>query len=308
MKIKSQGFAMKNLNSNVQVREIVDYFIQQSMHELKRKDYNRQILLKEDGNYYTGLVLTFKNHKKNCLSEIKNGVFKVKVEDLKTDDKLVSFNFFCINKTSFKGLYLYYRGSCSLNSLFSQWQSYSNYLFRKKCREEIKSLGKNPEQAKLDEVNSKYEQRVEFSILIDHNDLLSILNGFNEIKSAAFKFDSVEFKESEMMGVEQFTRNTEVIFNISDNNKNKVQQVAGELKQVFDNIAGITKGIVRAVDHHKNERIIDLLNSPSFFSEYDFDELAAHVDGLNNENYSSNPIIDIIKDEMSNGVKRNEFI
>lgn len=307
MKIRSQGFAIINQNSNIQLTDIIDYFIKQSTHEFKRADFDRQILLNDDGKYYSGLVLTFKNQKKNCLSTVKDGKFEIKVEDLKGDDKLVNFNFFCINKKTLKGLYLYYRGSCSLNSLFSHWQSYSNFVIRKKIREEISALGKKPDQSKVEAINKKYETRLEFKVIIDKSSLISMLTAFSEIKSAAFRFDSVDFRSSEMIGVEQFTRNTEVTFNISDNDKSKVGQIASSVNQMVNNVKGITKGVVTVVDHQKNERLIDLINSPCFFAEYDFDTLAQHVNGLKNDNYVKNAIISLIKDEMENGNKKNEF-
>lgn len=308
MKIKSQGFSIINKNKHVQTSDIIDFLIKKSGHEIQRTDYNRQILLEEDGNYYTGLVLTFKNQKKNCLSKINKGLFEIKVEELTGDDKLVSFNFFCLNKKSLKGLYLYYRGSCSLNSLFSTWQTYSNQHFRGLIKNDMVSLGKSPSQAKVDAVNEKYKDRLEFKIIVDTAGLMNMIDSFKEIKSAAFRFDSVDFTESEMIGVESFTRNTEVIFNISDNDKTKVQQVASGIQDLYSNIKGITKGVVTAVDYNKNDRLIDLLNSPCFFQEYEFDELAAHVNGVKNDNFSKNPIVVIIKDEIETGAKKNEFV
>lgn len=287
--------------------DIFDYFIKQSTHEIKRADYDRQILVKDDGKYYSGLVLTYKNQKKNCLSKVKNGQFEIKIEDLKGDNKLVNFNFFCINKKSMKGLYLYYRGSCSLNSLFSSWQSYSNFTIRKKIRLETTALGKKPDEKLVEAIHKKYEQRLEFRVIIDKANLISMLSAFNEIKSATFRYDSVDFTDSEMIGVEQFTRNTEVTFNISDNNKSRVGQIANSIDQMVKNVSGITKGVVSVVDHNKNERLVDLINSPCFFNEYDFDTIAQHVDGLKNDNYTTNAIISIIKDEIENGSKKNEF-
>lgn len=67
MKIKSQGFAIVNPNNNIKTTDIIDYFIKQSTHEIKRADYDRQILLSDDGQFYTGLVLTYKNQKKKIV-------------------------------------------------------------------------------------------------------------------------------------------------------------------------------------------------------------------------------------------------
>lgn len=308
MKIKSIGFSITNNNTAVSTKDLLDYLIQKSTHEIKRIDYNRQILLTEETNYYSGLVLTYKNQTKNCLSTIKNGQFSIKVEDILSDDKVVSFNFFCINKTSLKGLYMYHRGSCSLNNLFSSWQSFSSQLIRKKMTEELKKLPQPRDEIKVKAIQDKYEGRLSFSVIIDKAGLQTLLQSFNEIKSASFRFDSIDFKDSDMIGVEQFTRNTEVTFNISDNDKSKVQQIGDNLGKVFNNIAGISRGVIHAIDHGKNERVIDLINSPCFFGEYDFDTIASNVNGLNNANYVGNAIIGMIKEEMENGSQRKRFV
>lgn len=307
MKIKSIGFSITNNNSMISSKDLLSHLIKMSTHEIKRIDYNRQILLTEEANYYTGLVLTYKNQTKNCLSTIKDGQFNIKVEDILSDDKLVSFNFFCINKNSLKGLYMYHRGSCSLNSLFSSWQSFSSQLIRKKMLEELKLLPKPRDEAKVKAIHTKYEGRMSFSVLVDKSGLAALLNSFNEIKSASFRFDTVDFRDTDMMGVEQFTRNTEVTFNISDSDKSKVQQIGSSLGNVFKKLPGISKGVIHAIDFQKNERVIDLINSPCFFGEYDFDTLASHVNGLNNANYVSNAIISLIKQEMEHGSQSKEF-
>ena len=308
MKIKSIGFSIKNNNTALHIDDIIKHLINKSTHEIKRVDYNRQILLADKQNYYIGLVLTYKNQSKNCLSTIKNGQFNIKVEDILSDDKLVSFNFFCLNKKSLKGLYMYHRGSCSINNLFSSWQSYSSQLIRKKMQEEISLLPKPKDQTKIDSLHKKYEGRLEFSIIIDKAGLSTLLQSFNEIKSASFRFDTVDFKNSDMIGVEQYTRNTEVTFNISDSDRSKVQQIGANIGSLFKNIPGISKGVINAIDYNNNERIIDLMNSPCFFGEYDFDELASFVNGVNNTNYVNNAIIDLIKQEMENGSQSKQFI
>ncbi|CFQ72452.1 hypothetical protein [Yersinia similis] len=144
MQVKSIGFSIENENPHITSEQILNHLISHSDNEIRRLDYVRKILISDDDEFYTGLVLTFKNQKKNCKSTVKNGQFVVKVEDLKGDEKLVNFNFFCLKKETMKGLYLYYHGSCTLNTLFSQLQTNSNEYIRKLESDEIKSLGEKP--------------------------------------------------------------------------------------------------------------------------------------------------------------------
>ncbi|EFI3499868.1 hypothetical protein HH397_004848, partial [Escherichia coli] len=53
---------------------------------------------------------------------------------------------------------------------------------------------------------------------------------------------------------------------------------------------------------------IDFMNCPVFFETYDFDIIADKVNGLTNDNYTTNPVFDMIKEEMLNGTNKNAFI
>lgn len=50
------------------------------------------------------------------------------------------------------------------------------------------------------------------------------------------------------------------------------------------------------------------MNCPTFFESYDFDTIAEKVDGLTSDNYTTNPIFGMIKDEILNGANRYAFI
>ncbi len=307
MRIKGNGFSISSTNPHINLLEIIRNFMTSNTQIIHRTDYSRRILISEEQDYFTGLVLTFKNQRKNCLSKIEDGKFAIKVEDLQGEDKLVNFNFFCINKSSLKGLYLYYRGSCSLNNLFSRLQSQSNRFIRRTISAEKKALGRNASEDQKGAIDTKYNQRVDYNILVDRNDIVTTLSAFSSIKCAGFRFDTIDFTSPELRGVEQFTRNTEVTFNIDESDRTNVRPIADHISQLFRNVQHITKGRIEAIDHAGNERIVDLINSPSYFIEYEFDDMAEHVNGLTDDNFATNPIIDIIKTEMETGAKHHEF-
>ncbi|MCW6601749.1 hypothetical protein ND444_05675 [Yersinia ruckeri] len=307
MNVKSIGFSIKNPNKNVCTKDVINYFISLSDNQITRADYDRKVMLTEEDDFYTGLVLTFKNQKKNCKSTMANGKFVLKVEDLQGDEKLVHFNFFCLKKDSLRGLYLYYHGSCSLSALFHRLESASNEYIRNLVRDEIKNLGKKPDQKKSEAINKKYAERFEYEIIVDESNLETMLSSFKEIKSATFRFSSIGFEKPEMLGIEQFARNTEVTFNITTEDKTKTSPIARSVTKAFKSVGGILKGKVVAKDHQNHERIINFFNCPTYFNESDFDLMAEKVDGLTNDNYHKNEIVAIIKDEISNGKNKHEF-
>ncbi|WP_262033873.1 hypothetical protein [Serratia liquefaciens] len=307
MKVKSIGFSIENKNKNISNDDIFKNIIACSNINIERTDYVRKIMVVDDNKYYTGLVLTLKNQKKNPKSTMKDGKFEVKVEDLQGDEKLVAFNFFSLKKSTLKGLYLYYFGSCSLNSLFSNLQTTTNNHIRNLAREEILLLGKNPPVKEVAKINEKYNDRVDFGVIIDKTNLEAMIASYKTIKSATFRFDSIDFKQTELKGVEQYARNTDLIFNIETVDRTKTVPIARQVKDIIKSVPGITKGKVVVTDYENNERIIDFFNCPTFFDEFDFDEMANKVDGLTNDNFHANEIIKLIKDQIENGKHKSEF-
>ncbi|WP_370611796.1 hypothetical protein [Klebsiella aerogenes] len=308
MKVKSLGFSISNTNPHVSTPDAMLALIESSNRVHHRTDYSRQILITDDKDFYSGLVVTFRNQKKNCKSNLKDGKFKLTVENLTGGDKLASFNFFCICKTSMKGLYMYHHGSCSLNGLFTHLQTVSNEFIRKLCDEEMKALGPKPSHKNKVAINKKYNDRFSFILITNKKDIGDILREFKEIKHASFKFDYLDFKDGSMTALEAFSNSTEINFNIEPSDRQKIVALSQSLSDVYKKLPGINKAKVTAIDHLNNEKIIDFMICPTFFETYEFDFIADMVDGITNDNYTTSKVFDIIKEEIINGKNKNVFI
>ncbi|PWI78541.1 hypothetical protein DEO48_19415 [Enterobacter sp. CGMCC 5087] len=308
MKVKSLGFSISNTNPHVSTADVMLALIASSSRIHHRTDYTRQILISDDDDFYSGLVVTFRNQKKNCKSNFKDGKFKLTVENLTGGDKLASFNFFCIHKRSMNGLYMYHHSSCSLNGLFTHLQTVSNEFIRNLCDKDIKSLGSKPSQKDKADVNKKYNNRLSFSLITNKKNIADILREFKEIKHASFKFDYLDFKGGPMTALESFSNSTDINFNIAPSDRKKTSALSQSLSDAYSNLTGITKAKVTAVDHLNNEKIVDFMACPTFFETYDFDYIAEMVDGVTNDNYTTSKIFDIIKEEIINGKNKNVFI
>lgn len=307
MRIKSIGFTIKNNNKNINTSDVMSDFIKNSSRIHNRTDYSRQILISDDKSFYSGLVVTFRNQKKNCLAQFSKGKFKLKVEDLTKGDKLVSFNFFCIKKSNLKGLYMYHHGSCSLNGVFTHLQTISNEFIRSKCSEEIDLLGKSPDPDLVRKINEKYQARFEFSLITSKKDISSILRAFKEIKQATFKFNHVDFKSGPMTALSPFINTTDINFNIESASRVRTTPLSQHLADIYKNVTGIVKARVRAVDHSGIEKVVDFMNCPTFLETYEFDSIAKETDGITNTNYLKSKVFAIIKDEMLKGKNKNVF-
>ncbi|MVX93725.1 hypothetical protein GQF58_29180, partial [Escherichia coli] len=106
MKVRSIGITINNNNKNINTVDVMNAFINASNREHNRTDYTRKILISDVNDFYYGLVVTFRNQKKNCKSQFVDGKFQLKIEDLQGSDKLANFNFFLIKKSNLSGLYM----------------------------------------------------------------------------------------------------------------------------------------------------------------------------------------------------------
>lgn len=309
MRVKSIGFSISNPNPNVNTADVMEAFIRASTREHNRIDYTRRILISDvNDDYYYGLVVTFRNQKKNCKSQFTGGKFQLKIEDLAGNDKLANFNFFLIKKSNLTGLYMYHRGSCSLNNLFSHFQTISNEFIRELNANEVKALGDKPKHKEIIAVNKKYKDRLSFQIMTNKDDIKKILGQFKEIKKTIFKFNYIDFKGGPMTALEPFANTTTIDMTFNAGDKTKIQALSQHMYDIYKQMGGIVKARVTAVDHAGFEKVIDFMNCPTFFESYDFDTIAEKVDGLTSDNYTTNPIFGMIKDEILNGANRYAFI
>lgn len=308
MRVKSLGFSIENRNKNIKSSDVMNEFIKASGREHSHADATRRILVSDSNDFYYGLVVTFRNQKKNCKSQFSDGKFKLKIDDLKGDEKLVSFNFFAIKKSNLTGLYMYHHGSCSLTGVFTHLQTISNEFIRNKNSEEIKSLGENPKKKDIISINKKYRERVSFSLMTNKSDISQILSNFRKIKKSTFKFDYIDFNGGPMTALESFTKTTTIDMTFDDDSKTKISALSETMSDIFKKAKGISKARVVAIDYSNIEKTIDFMNCPTFFESYDFDLIAEKVDGLTDDNYTSNPIFDIITEEILNGANKHVFI
>jgi len=307
MKVKSIGFEIKNPNPNINISDVMTMFMNSSSRVHSYADFSRQILMAEKDDYYIGLVLTYKNQKKNLKSTINRGNFKLKVEDLKSDEKIVTFNFFCLKKSNLKGLYLYHHASCSVSSLFSNFQTLSNEYIRRKNKEELASLGQKASKEEKNAVNEKYNDRLDYKIILTQDSIEELLADFKKIKSACFRFTHIGFSEAPMLAIEEETKNIDVNFSIAPESRTRTDRLARKISGAYHSVKNIVKAKVVAVDYQDNERFIDILNCPTFFDEYDFDFIAEKVDGLANDNYTDNEVVGIIIDQIETGKNSDVF-
>ena len=118
MKVRFLGFNLDNQCKSISLEEFIVHMITPKGVKLNISEYDRYMFFDKDSNdkYYLGLLVTVKDQKSFCKLVTEDGKMVVHISEVDSNENLMDFNFFVINKETGSGMYQYYHQSCSLNS------------------------------------------------------------------------------------------------------------------------------------------------------------------------------------------------
>ncbi|ECW2079786.1 hypothetical protein LWU99_004401, partial [Salmonella enterica] len=266
----------------------------------------RFFLFHEDDVFFSGVVLSFKDQRRDCRARFQDGQFTIHTADILDDEKLIDFNFFVVKKSSLKGLYEYYHNSCSIHVLFALLRNKFNALKADKISNYIAdnlALGREKAEAKG---KKEYAGRLSTSILIDNRDIPTVLAEYAKVKKIEMLFDAQQFAVGHAVALQRSSREVKVSFNITDSEQSNIDRLTQGVVELAGNV-GFKKGSVSTVDSDDIERTISILNCPKRLGECEFEDLAHRIDGLTVENFHENEILVELKREINEGEYRALF-
>ena len=303
MKVRCVGISFENKYSAINFDNIFDY-LEKNSKIIETPNYQRHFFFFKQKDEYCGLVLTFKDQKKDCRASINKDKFKIKLEDLK-DQKLATFNFFVLKKSkenTLKGIFLYYHNSCSPTSLSDFIRSSINVHIENLKKEELRNIEKEKEKEKK-AIRKKYHGSLIYSVIVEQSELKTLLRSLKEINKVEMNLESYAFRESQFTPIVHYAKNAKLSLNIDKSNSNRVNDVIEGISEFCKDKANYRKGKVSGIDKNGYERFIDFVNCPTFFAEFDYDILSENVDELDETNYKINEIYNIIRKEMNENKK-----
>ncbi|WP_253917534.1 hypothetical protein [Klebsiella quasipneumoniae] len=256
--------------------------------------------------FFSGVVLSFKDQRRDCRARFQDGQFTIHTADILDDEKLIDFNFFVVKKSSLKGLYEYYHNSCSIHVLFALLRNKFNALKADKISNYIANnlaLGREKAEAKG---KREYAGRLSTSILIDNRDIPTVLAEYAKVKKIEMLFDAQQFAVGHAVALQRSSREVKVSFNITDSEQSNIDRLTQGVVELAGNV-GFKKGSVSTVDSDDIERTISILNCPKRLGECEFEDLAHRIDGLTVGNFHENEILVELKREINEGEYRALF-
>jgi hypothetical protein len=306
MKVRRIGVSLKNNNKTIRFSDFINYMISFNGERMGFEGGERFFLFNEDESFFSGVVLSFKDQRRDCRARFQDGQFTIHTADILDDEKLIDFNFFAIKKNSLKGLYEYYHNSCSVHVLFALLRNKFNLLKADKISEYIANniaLGREKAEAKGKRV---YTGRLSTLILVDDRDIPTVLAEYEKVKKIEMLFDAQQFAIGHAVALQRSSREVKVSYNITSSEQSNIQRLSQGVVELAGSV-GFKKGSVSTVDGDDVERTISILNCPKRLGECDFETLAHRIDGLTVDNFHENEILVELKREINEGEYRALF-
>lgn len=251
-----------------------------------------------DANFVSGLVVTSKDQKSFLRMSAKAGKYTIKSTDLAGDDKIMEFNFFVVNKANGVGLYQYYRGSCSSVTmggfLSAEFRDLSDKSRAEKLAtaENLVETKRGQRNRSIKEIKSAHYRGLVFNLLVRSGDVPEILDRYRQIVAFDYDIASLESISSFARPLQGLVTKVHqrVRFNDLSTKDQIIEGVSGMLPSIIKDTARIT------VLNDENEPVsVRLVNMPDNFGLHEYDELAAELNGLDLDDFSSHAVVGYLK-------------
>lgn len=306
MKVRRIGVSLTNNNKTIRFADFINYMISSNGERSGFENGERFFLFHEDEVFFSGVVLTFKDQRRDCRARFQDGQFTIHTSDILNDEKLIDFNFFAVKRNSLKGLYEYYHNSCSIHIFFTYLRNKFNQLKADKVSEYTAdniALGRDKAETKGKKI---YSGRLSTKVLIDERDIPTVLAEYAKVKKIEMSFDARQFTIGHAVALQRSSRDVKVAFNITNSEQSNITRLTQGVVELAES-AGFKKGSVSTIDSNDVERTISILNCPKHLGDCDFDTLAHRIDGLNVSNFHENEILTELKREINEGEYRALF-
>lgn len=239
--------------------------------------------------YCAGLVVTVKDHRTYCELVGSGDSMLVKVNELDHDSNLMEFNFFVFNKATGAGLYQHYHQSCSATS-FGDLTKKRFIDYKRTLRQSaLDAVGSNVTQADKKKIESKFGNRLKFSIMVRKEALKTLIAEMKRVKAFQYAFATPEVPQDAFAPLKPFIKikSERLTFSV----KTPTSFVADAI-ETFVSRCALQSGSIEAVDENGIDRVIKIVNNPDSFGEYDFDDLAPKLNELNLTHFEQSWVIE----------------
>lgn len=92
MKVRRIGISLTNKNKTIRFSDFINYMLAASGERAGFENGERFFCFMKM-RVFSGVVLTFKDQRRDCRARFQNGQFTIHTADILNDEKLIDFNF-----------------------------------------------------------------------------------------------------------------------------------------------------------------------------------------------------------------------
>jgi hypothetical protein len=267
--------------------------------------YPRLLAWTDQGDYLAGILLTFKDQRKQTV--IEDSTFQVSVAELEAGKSYVDFNYFVIHKQTRRGAYQYYHHSCSIHQFCRLLQrEYAGVLERLK-EDQLRARGGNRASSRdRREIGRRFKDKLRYTLILRQESFQELLLELEKVKKFEFDAEFIYATNPIFRSLRTSVRTNRHKFTFDaradqTNLKRRILEVLGIEEQpnpgATASSATSTPGTrfarVEGVDVEGNERTFRLQNNPDSFGDTDYDSMVQ--DGtIDLESILESPIIEWI--------------
>tara|TARA_B100001063_G_C16647130_1_gene493951 strand:- start:24 stop:938 length:915 start_codon:yes stop_codon:yes gene_type:complete len=293
MKVRFLGYSL-TLGGGFNFTDYFSYLESLGKITLKHSENNRILYVKKipKTDYFGGLLITIKDHKKFCELQDDDGNLKINIESVGEDADLMEFNFFILNEKTGHGIYQHYHQSCSLNQFGFALKRKYNERRDATINEEIANLPGTATKKQEKEIKQKYKGTFGWQIIVRPDKLEALINELDSISSFEFDFLAMKAPEQEFRAFSGVVTKERRKFSFV--RKTSVNYLAKEIAGVIKKL-DFTGGKVIGRDIDGIEKIVSIADNPDNFGEYEFDDLVSKLTINVSDFVSSWPIEELLK-------------
>lgn len=237
---------------------------------------NRAIFSEENGQFFSGVVVTVKNMKAFCAWKEMESGYEISANQLEANTKMADFNFFIIHRETLKGLYQHYHQSFSVNS-FCSFSSRQYNSFRKKLIDaEIDAEGGEDviTQKGKKEIYRKYKGFLSYSVLLKPESFEKCVEKMKSIGEFSVEFSSVSAEEQRCLPLSELSKRVSHRFVFGEHgNKPGIKD---KIRETL-NLGEPKKATVQGLGEFGEEVSYKLFKDYATFHELEFNDI---IDGV----------------------------
>jgi hypothetical protein len=287
MKIKLLGIDF-SLGQGIDLAEMFSYIESKGEAGAEFGGYGRFVYIAKRDDYYVGLLITTKDHKKYLEFKKDKASAKLETKEVSQGAKFADFNFFAINKKG-KGIFQYYHHSCSLNMFGIICRSFYEKLKAEKITAAYKNCANEKEEKA---VRKQYAGTLKWDVVVRPEAFDKLISDLKSINAVTLNISTLAYENTLFTPLSRVARRMTQRYTFGSNAP-LTSLVAG-IKQVVSG-ANVDGAKVEGIDQENLEQVIKLVNTPDFFGEFDFDSVAENMTITPSDFVHSNFLTEILK-------------